>query len=86
MVSLAVWIHHTGQPTGPQYHLLDQIVAGSYICSLGYWVFSFAQQETARREFTPQMQNFLLAVAGTARSTRMNLDAPPPGNDREDKK
>lgn len=86
MVSLAVWIHHTGQATGPQYHLLDQIVAGSYIGSLGYWVFSFAQREAERREFTPQMQNFLLAVAGTARSSRMALDDTPPGNDRQNRK
>lgn len=71
MVSLAVWIHHTGQVVGPQYHRLDQIVAVSYVCSLGYWVFSFAQKEAERREFTPQMQSFLLAMAGTARATRM---------------
>ena len=86
MVSLAVWIHHIGQAIGPQYHLLDQIVAGSYIGSLGYWVFSFAQREAERREFTPQMQSFLLAVAGTARSTRMTLNDSTPGNDRKNKK
>ncbi len=73
VVSLAVWIRHTGQVIGPQYHLLDQFVAVSYICSLAYWVFSFSLKEAERREFTPQMQNFLLAVAGTARSTRMAL-------------
>ncbi len=73
MVSLAVWLHHTGQAPGPQYHLLDQMVAASYICSLLYWAFSFAQKEAGRREFTPQMQNFLLAVAGAARNTRMTL-------------
>lgn len=83
MVSLAVWIHHTGQVPGPEYHRLDQLVAASYICSLGYWVFSFAQQEAERREFTPQMQSFLLAVAGTARSTRMSLEDSPRGNDRK---
>lgn len=73
MVSLAVWMHHTGQTAGPQYHPLDQLVAASYVCSLGYWVFAFSRQEALRREFTPQMQNFLLAVAGTARSSRMAL-------------
>jgi hypothetical protein len=83
MVSLAVWIHHTGQATGPQYHLLDQILAASYICSLGYWVFSFAQKEAERREFTPQMQNFLLAVAGTARTTRVALTDSGGGKDRD---
>lgn len=86
MVSLAVWIHHIGQATGPQYHLLDEIVACSYIGSLGYWVFSFAQREAERREFTPQMQNFLLAMAGTARSARVALDDATPGNDRKNRK
>jgi len=74
MVSVAVSILHTSQtPGGPEYHLSDQIVTASYLCSLFYWVFCFVQQEAKRREFTPQMQNFLLAMAGTARSTRMAL-------------
>jgi hypothetical protein len=38
-----------------------------------YWAFSFAQAETKRREFTPQMQSLLLAVAGNARTARMSL-------------
>ena len=70
LVSLAVWIQHR---SGPQFHVLDQIVAVSYICSLLYWVFSFAAREAERREFTPQMQGFLLALAGTARTTRIAL-------------
>jgi hypothetical protein len=73
MVSLSVSVLHTHQVRGPQYHLLDQIVSVSYICSLLYWAFCFVQQEAERREFTPQMQNFLLAMAGTARTTRMTL-------------
>jgi hypothetical protein len=73
MVSLSVSVLHTHQAPGAQYHLLDQIVAASYSCSLLYWAYCFAQQEAERREFTPQMQNFLLAVAGTARTTRMAL-------------
>ena len=74
MISLSVSLAHTHQPlTGTSYHLLDQLVAGSYICSLLYWAYCFVQQEAERREFTPQMQNFLLAVAGTTRSTRISL-------------
>jgi len=45
----------------------------AYLCSLLFWVFSFSQQEAARREFSPQMQGFLRAVAGTARATRVAL-------------
>jgi hypothetical protein len=73
LVSLAVWMNHAGQTYGPQYHLLDQIVAVSYVCSLAYWGVCFATKEAERREFTPQMQSLLLAMAGTARSTRIAL-------------
>jgi len=73
MVSVAVSVIHTHQAQNAQYHLLDQIVVASYVCSLLYWVYCFAHREAERREFTPQMQNFLLALAGTARSTRTSL-------------
>jgi hypothetical protein len=70
LVSLAVWMQHR---VGPQYHFLDQIVAVSYVCSLAYWVFAFANKEAERQQFTPQMQNLLLAMAGTARATRLAM-------------
>jgi hypothetical protein len=82
MVSIAVSMLHTHQTSWTQYHLLDAIPAVTYFCSLLYWVYCFAQQEAARREFTPQMQNFLLAVAGTARTTRMALMDSAAGKDR----
>jgi hypothetical protein len=74
LVSLAVAMMHAHQTMGaPQYLHLDQIVTASYLVSLLYWVFSFAQQEAERQEFTPQMQTFLLAVAGAAKTTRHKL-------------
>jgi hypothetical protein len=73
LVSLAVEILHSHQGPGPQYSHLQQFVGISYLFSLLYWVFSFAQKEEARREFTPQMQSFLLAMAGNARTTRAAL-------------
>lgn len=54
-------------------HALQSITGASYILSLVYWAFCFAQEVPERREFTPQMQNFLLAVAGNARATRMAM-------------
>jgi hypothetical protein len=44
----------------------------------------FAQKVPERREFTPQMQNFLLAVAGNARTARIALanSSAEPKNDR----
>ena len=56
-----------------RYHLLDQAQAASYIPAMLYWLVSFAQKVPERRDFTPQMENFLLAVAGNARSTRVAM-------------
>ena len=67
-------LHHSvGAPDSAQFHRVDQFVSASYLISLFYWIFSFAQEVPERREFTPQMQNFLLALAGNARSTRMAM-------------
>lgn len=74
IVSLAVTMAHTHQLSGTQYyHWLDRAVGVSYVAALVYWVFAFARQSVERREFTPQMQSVLLAVAGAARSTRIGL-------------
>jgi hypothetical protein len=81
IVSLGVDVWRSHQGMGQQYNHLNQMLAATYVCSLLYWVFSFTQKEAERREFTPQMQSFLLAVAGTARSTRISLS-----DDRDSKK
>jgi hypothetical protein len=73
MVGLAVAMLHTHLSMRSQYAHLNQAVVASYVCSLMYWVYSFAQKEVKRQEFTPQMQNLLLAMAGTARTTRIGL-------------
>jgi hypothetical protein len=70
-LAAALWRSHHGIRL--EYTLINRIVTASYVCSLLYWAMSFAQQEAERREFTPQMQSFLLAVAGTARTTRMAM-------------
>lgn len=56
-----------------QFHILDLMVAASYVVSMLYWSVSFLQKVPERREFTPQMQSFLLAVAGNARSVRVSM-------------
>jgi hypothetical protein len=74
IVSLSVALLHTHQgPATAQYHLLEQFVAASYVGSLVYWIVCFAQKVPERREFTPQMQNFLLSMAGNARTTRIAM-------------
>jgi len=79
LASLSASLLHTSQTVGSaalnnQFHVLDQMASATYICSMIYWCVCFAQKVPERREFTPQMQSFLLAVAGNARSTRMALD------------
>jgi hypothetical protein len=77
MVGLTTTVLHSHQAAGrsawTQYHTMDQFLIASYVCSLLYWVVSFAQKEAERREFTPQMQSMLLAVAGAAHTTRVTL-------------
>ncbi|HUB00606.1 MAG TPA: hypothetical protein VMA34_19910 [Terracidiphilus sp.] len=73
LVGLAVAMIHTHQSSWVQYGHLNEIVVASYLCSLVYWIVSFAQKEAERKEFTPQMRDFLLAAAGAARSARIGL-------------
>jgi hypothetical protein len=72
-VYVAVSILQAGQVAGSLYNDLARLAMLSYICSLVYWLVSFSKEVAPRREFTPQMQSFLLAVAGAARSTRISL-------------
>ncbi len=85
IVSLAVTILHTHQPTGtPQYHWLDVLGGVSYLGALGYWVYSFATQPAERREFSPQMQSMLLAVAAQRGAAELRSRIPlqtSPGNE-----
>jgi hypothetical protein len=73
MFSLAVSLIHSHQKVGAYYKQLDRLVVASYLCSLVYWIVSFAQQEEERQEFTPQMQSFLLTVTGAAHTGRVAL-------------
>jgi hypothetical protein len=75
IVSLAVTIMHTHQSSGADTYLwLDRAVSLSYLGALVYWCVAFATQAVERREFTPQMKNVLLAVAGSARTARIDLE------------
>jgi hypothetical protein len=82
IISLTVAVLETHQTTASQYQHLARFELASYVVCLIYWVFSFAQKEAERREFTPQMRSFLLAAAGATRSMRVGLsesrsDKPP---------
>ena len=86
LISLAVSQLQARQTSGLQYVNLNRIVVISFICSLVYWLVCFARKEAERREFTPQMQHFLLAVAGAAHSTRVALTESRAGKARKDDK
>lgn len=73
LVSLAVAALNTRQATAMEFDHLYRLVAISFLCSLAYWVFSFAQKDAERREFNPEMQHVLLVLARAAHSTRVEL-------------
>jgi hypothetical protein len=75
LVTLGTAMLHTHESSWGQWLHLNQIQIASYGCALIYWVYCFAQKEAERREFTPQMQNLLLAVAGVAKAERTALTA-----------
>jgi hypothetical protein len=78
LASLCETFYRLNHGVGTQeYHLVELMLSASYACSIVYWIVSFAHEVPERREFTPQMQNFLLAVAGSARSTRLAMTDSP---------
>lgn len=86
LVSLAAAMLRTHQTSLSQFSHLNQIVVASYVLSLLYWAFSFAQKEAERREFTPKMEQFLLALAGNARATRLSMASSTADETRDDRK
>jgi hypothetical protein len=73
LVSLAVAAINSHLASQSQFKRLYWVVAISFLCSLLYWVFSFAMREEERREFTPQAKEVLLALAKSAHVTRVQL-------------
>jgi len=73
IVSLAISVLHTHQNVGEQYHWLDDFGVICYLSTLAYWVLAFATKEVIRKDFSPQMQNFLLLVGSNARAGRAAL-------------
>ena len=73
IVNVAAAMLHTHQTALIQYKHLNQALIGAWLCTLLYWTVSFMRKEAERREFTPEMQRVLLAVAGAARASRVVL-------------
>jgi hypothetical protein len=79
LAALTVSVLQSHEGIGAHYRRLDQLLVATYVCSMLYWMVCFAQKEAERRQFSPQMQGLLLAVAGSARSTRIGLTGSGPG-------
>jgi len=84
-LSVAVLQMNVGTAAGTMqtYHLLNQVPVIGFIVASLYWLVSFAQKVPERREFTPQMESFLLALAGNARATRMAMTGSSDFKDRK---
>ena len=56
-----------------EFYLLNRIQITSYIAALAFWIWSFVQKDAPRKEFTPQMQHFLVSISETAKRSRLGL-------------
>lgn len=83
LVGLAVAMLHTHPAMRSHYHQLEEMLIGSYVCSVLYWIVSFAQKEAPRQEFSPKMESFLLSLAGVAHANRVALVDRPAGKIEE---
>jgi hypothetical protein len=54
-------------------HTLEHIRAVNYLFELCFLVFAFTTKDVERREFSPQMEQFLVTLAGRARLARTAL-------------
>jgi len=82
LASLAVAFLRVYPSMSGMFQVLNNMVIFTFIASLLYWIYSFAQQEQERRQMTPQVQSMLLAVASAAHSTRIALASSDTGSQK----
>jgi hypothetical protein len=56
---------HSGQA-----ETASHLKGAAYLLELGFFIWAFTTKEVERREFTPQMREFLVTIAGRAQNTR----------------
>jgi hypothetical protein len=59
---------HGGPDYYTDYHSLSQFIVAGSICSLYYWCFAFVRKEAPRKEFSPQMAQFLVSITGSTKT------------------
>ena len=52
------------------FHALEQTRIAAWIFTIGYWSYCLLRQEAPRKEFSPQMANFLVSISGVARRNK----------------
>lgn len=52
---------------------LMQIQSAAYNAALVFWIWAFSRNEAPRKDFTPQMQEVLVTIAGAAKRTRLAI-------------
>jgi hypothetical protein len=50
---------------------LMRIQSAAYNITLAFWIWAFSRNEAPRKDFTPQMQEVLVTIAGAAKRTRL---------------
>ena len=52
---------------------LESVRVGAAALELGFFVYAFTTKDAERREFSPQMEQFLVTLAGRAKHARTAL-------------
>jgi hypothetical protein len=61
---------HAGPEGIFRYRLLSEFLLAGYLCSLSYWCITLVRKEAVRREFSPQMSQFLVTLSGGGKRQR----------------
>jgi hypothetical protein len=78
-VSLLIQIASSHVSTNdPQIYLshlgrLMRFQSAAYNATLVFWIWAFSRNEAPRKDFTPQMQEVLVTIAGVAKRTRLAI-------------
>lgn len=71
VVTLIVELAHSCLRAGAAYHdtyiALDHLRIGGYLCALYFWCYAFVKKEAPRKDFSPQMTNFLVSLSGSTK-------------------
>lgn len=57
--------------------VVNDLKVGGYLIQLSFFLWAFTTKAVERREFSPQMQEFLVSISGRARDTRAAIARSP---------